>query len=206
MKHWELCVNTAQSRGKDSKEPRKQGVMIKFQETTDTSQFYVDIRFQYKGSMTSSGEIGRPKDKGKALFFLSSEHVASLPHELGHTIGLVHEHERLTPVKTSKELSGKPFGLYVVLDKLNKYKRASVKRQATKYVKSDSYDYRSITHYPASSNEWKSLYWTDSKYNIKRRDLEILNYPSVEEVEKSDWRPSEGDIKTILELYTTEDE
>jgi hypothetical protein len=171
---------------------------------------YVQISPTGDGS-TSSGEIGAPADKSVSRFTIRTnsndgfDHRSSIPHELGHILGLAHEHQRSRPLKGQKSPSGDEVEtgdptkarLYYLGNALRS-KEQMFADWDQRYVPVGDYDLQSIMHYP-SAGGWQ---WNYSLYEGKR-DVAIaaLNYPSVEEVIAGTWAPSIGDIAAIRELY-----
>jgi hypothetical protein len=154
-------------------------------------------------------------------------HIGSIPHELGHMLGLSHENDRngvvnpqndeergaddvtwsnTNPIPRMCPVSGQPSAW-------------SIKSAKTKNEPFGPYDIWSIMHYPFKQNlyQWNCgtasaqaylrqesnkdpLFWTVTAFN-DGATIDRINLPSREEVELRTWSPSWGDVLTIRHMY-----
>jgi len=209
MAQWEEYINEGK-------------VYVRFVERTNEEK-YVEI-FPTGDGSTSSGEIGMPngtadndkeKERGKFISRFTIrvnqlggfDHRSSIPHELGHVLGLAHEHQRSRPLKkpgpgattsgdeveTEDPTQARLYYLGGMLSKETMFAAWD-----NKYVPVGDYDLQSIMHYPAADG-WQ---WNYPPYALdKTVAIAALNYPSAEQVIAGNWAPSIGDIYAIRELY-----
>ena len=185
MDTWEACVNAKAGK-----------TLIQFKQSDGSESTYLRIRTMPGRANSGSIALTNVRDDGSIWFDLGDEHLAAIPHELAHSIGVAHEHEQNSPKNaanwTNEEdphlcFAGGGFWIdtYVA--------------QATKYDVVGAYDRKSITHYP-SGDVWK---WKPDSFKPSKADeLKLINYPTKQQVEQQVWRPSAGDIATIIDLYT----
>ena len=198
MRLWETFVNT-----------KAKKTLIQFIKCTGGESHYVEMNLDMQRTVQrASGSAGGVGREAKVLKFnmLNSSVINAIPHELAHTIGIVHEHEQNNPDDVKKW--GDELRLYFskeaaiadgrsfIADDL--YRRFKAKATTTDYVKVGDYDLQSITHYPRGSG----LTWTKAEYNKGPRPATVLNYPSADAVKDGTWAPSEGNLETIIDLYT----
>jgi hypothetical protein len=112
----------------------------------------------------------------------------NIPHEVGHIIGLAHEHNRDESLRTPTS-SWMGDGV-----------RGDRKKSATRGdLAIGTYDVSSIMHYAGVTGaEWKQGKPPSSTVPMPGR----LNQPTVNEVRDGTWRPSFGDIQGVRTLYT----
>jgi hypothetical protein len=201
MDRWEQFINVDQ-------------VYVEFVLRTNEEK-YVQISPTGDGS-TTSGEIGMPTDRNYSMFRIRTnqldgfDHRSSIPHELGHVLGLAHEHHRSRPLIENGKLKAESGDEELTKDptKARLYwlgnpmrsKEESFADWDQKYVPVGDYDLQSIMHYP-SAGGWQ---WNYEPYQGKKGAavaIAALNYPSAAQVIAKTWAPSPGDIAAIRELY-----
>jgi hypothetical protein len=147
---------------------------------------------------TSAGAIGKPREGAAMVNFkwsVKDAHlIGTIPHELGHVLGLAHEHER------NKSINNQP---YVVAEGArmipqNNITIAQAKLSRGKYEDIGAYDVNSIMHYPERVPGWG---WNTADVAAVNAARRLLNYPSREDVENNYWRASQGDIEAVRHLY-----
>ncbi len=186
---WEHYVNDA-----------AKTTLISFHKAKGNETHYVKMHIELYTKMLSTradaGGIGRAENVINFQVY-GEESIKSIPHELAHTIGLVHEHEQNHPdeLKNWKD----ELRLYCPA---NEFLAVGYRKKAKQYVVVGDYDLQSITHYPKRG----PLKWTKEEYNANNgaKQWEVLNYPSKEDVKKKDkatWKPSPGNLETIIDLY-----
>ena len=193
---------------------------VQFVERTNEER-YVQISPTDSGS-TSSGEIGVPTERNYSNFTILTKRTVdndtqmvinpkmSIPHELGHVLGLVHEQQRSRPlIEKGKAIAGtgdeantedptKARLYYVGTQFMTKELMfASWDR---KYVPVGDYDLDSIMHYPSAAG-WAWNYAPYQGENGPAAAIAALNYPSAAQVIAKTWAPSLGDIAALQELY-----
>lgn len=211
MRRWELSVNEA---------PGSVGVQatlgrryISFEPRTNQAGYFRLC----KAERTDAGSLGIAvmrdwNQRGKIEFTLNCrdkalDEVKHIPHELGHIIGLAHEHQRddssLRPTPVWAEFR-KPYGFdqaekrlpkgSLVLDVANpRHAMALGAHTSVAYlrscVKSGPYDIQSIMHYECPAG----YEWVGPPPPIYK--------PDKDEVTQDRWRPSAGDIAAVRSLY-----
>jgi hypothetical protein len=155
-------------------------------------------------------------------------HLASIPHELGHVMGLLHENDRVEG--SSKDDSNAFKGNNPRLCKeggRNNFAANAAKLKRDTYLEVGDYDIWSIMHYPRTpgSFEWNctldqlARYMQDNPDSVFKASAKAsalkdwkkdkngdfppcpLNYPTLEEVHHDAWYPSHGDIMTLRQWY-----
>jgi hypothetical protein len=107
----------------------------------------------------------------------------SIPHELGHIIGLEHEHYR----SGSNLIPGN--------DIFSEHAKETVKRaQPPRCVERGGYDMKSIIHYECAPG----FVWRPGQ----KPQPGLMNMPSETEVIEGTWSPSQGDISAVQLLYS----
>lgn len=207
MARWEEYINEGR-------------LYVRFVPRTD-EQKYVEISPTSDGS-TSSGEIGMPTGGNVSKFTLRTyvdkkqgrDDRNSIPHELGHVLGLVHEHQRARPTfdavasaftdGTGDEAATQDPAqarLYYLGNALFSTAAENKKKMFTlwsaSYVTVGTYDVQSIMHYPEAQN-WQ---WNYAPYRNVATAVAALNYPSVDQVLAGTWEPSIGDLYAVRDLY-----
>lgn len=112
------------------------------------------------------------------------------PHEVGHIIGLCHEHMRA---------DAKCEGECLVASKGYGTKRgvnAAMKKEREDAEAFGPYDINSIMHYTGQSSAFKVLYSTVPKGWLVAKPTR-----TAEEVLEGTWDPSPGDIKAVIQMY-----
>jgi hypothetical protein len=122
----------------------------------------------------------------------ASRHLGALTHELGHALGMYHEHQRPDATK-EHEFGEQLYGPYIKIlwENIKDNEKAQYEAAADAYVGSDGhgyadYDFDSIMHY-------------GSKHAGKTRILPEDAYSGKEF--GSTKTPSAGDINQILDMY-----
>lgn len=122
--------------------------------------------------------------KGTHAEFKIAENAAgygAIPHELGHTIGLAHEHDHPDSNHVPDPKSPRH---WMILD--------SQKLSYSRYVVHGAYDPASIMHYKnAPGYVWK-------------KNASGGTQPTYADVRTDNWTPSAGDIATVRALYAGE--
>ena len=109
---------------------------VKFTKVSPRSSAYCIIRVT---AYVWESSIGENNSQCRMLFGSSMSEVSIITHELGHCIGLVHEHQRpdrdlYVIINWANILSGKDYNFEIINNPL--------------YIEEDfSYDYNSIMHY-----------------------------------------------------------
>jgi hypothetical protein len=169
---------------------------------------------------TSAGCVGRRSVEpnyvrigGKKKFTLGGHDVTlpgypkgtrNIPHELGHIIGLEHEHYRRDSKLVPQPLPPAPTrrSRFAIADPKEAMARAawdSVNGATSMCVPVGMYDLQSIMHYECPCG-WK---WQTEQPNVaKLPAFGYLNVPSEQEVVMETWRPSICDIFTVRWLYS----
>lgn len=184
-------------------------------------QKYVEIS-PAPGGSTGSGELGMPTQGSISKFTINTyvdkkqgrDDRNSIPHELGHVLGLAHEHQRARPTfnavtntftdGTGDEVAAEDPAqarLYylgnALFSTLAENKRKMFDTWSGAYVTVGAYDVQSIMHYPEAQN-WQ---WNYAPYRNRATAVSALNYPSVDQVVAGTWEPSIGDLYAIRDLY-----
>jgi hypothetical protein len=107
----------------------------------------------------------------------------SIPHELGHVIGLEHEHYR----SGSKLIPGSS-GF-----ESDSARETVARAKPPRCVERGGYDIKSIMHYECA----RGFVWHD-----KVPPPGFMNMPREEEVIAGTWSPSQGDISAVRQLYS----
>lgn len=136
---------------------------VRFEEVTPRARAYNIIRLQEKRWSSSIGE-------NNAVCYLnfgsSGDRFSHLLHEMGHALGLLHEHQR-----PDRDKYIKVFWENI----LNVYQENFEIRDNPLIVEENySYDYNSIMHYPANSfskNDFNTLVSLDDNNPINRLDI-----------------------------------
>lgn len=197
MRTWESFVNEGQQHD------------VRFAERVNEAR-YVIIRRDDTGS--TGNVLGSPTTDGPVTFFMNltnkdgRDDRASIPHELGHLLGLAHEHQQSrATIVNGKRQAGTgdetptndatrarlyyTGGLQSVEDAYTAW--------STAYLTVNDYDLQSIMHYP-DARGWT---WNYVPYRTRQTAIAALNYPTVEQVLAGNWRPSAGDIATVRNIY-----
>jgi hypothetical protein len=205
MARWEEYINEGR-------------LYVRFVERTN-EQKYVEIQATGDGS-TGSGEIGMPVQGNISRFTLNTykkkrDDRNSIPHELGHVLGLAHEQQRARPtfdaasntftdgtgdeVETGNAAQARLY--YLGEARLGRTQPEDKKKMldtwTANYVTVGAYDVQSIMHYPDAAN-WQ---WSYPPYRERATAVAALNYPSVAQVVAGTWEPSIGDLYAIRDLY-----
>jgi hypothetical protein len=179
------------------------------------------------GGVTTSGENGYD---GKSKFTIAwkspDDNIKSIPHELGHILGLLHENDRVVGFHGDKQnlwdgtnpmMCPTDYGdNAMIVERL--------KRKRDTYLPVGGYDIWSIMHYPENKYyEWNCGHEGLRKYMdahpdplfkqarpaldygdwVKNQRMPCpLNYPTRQEVEMGTWSPSLGDVLTIRDWYS----
>jgi Astacin (Peptidase family M12A) len=198
MNRWEQYVNEGKN-------------YIQFIERTTEPRYLLILRDDV-GS-TGSGEIGRPTEREFSRFCLNlkrkgdhPEDEKSIPHELGHVLGLAHEHQRSRIADEADAHNPAAARLYYLgherpFQKLDAAQDKARMHQTwdNTYVPVGAYDLQSIMHYPDAPDwRWNYEHFQDDPDNA----IPYLNYPSLEAVRAGRWEPSPGDVATLRDLYT----
>lgn len=153
-----------------------------------------------------AGENGYEADlskRQKMRINISRNKWDCIPHELGHVLGLAHEHERNPQLSVAKQSysTGVTPRLCVDMSASGADIRwMAVQRAQAKYEAFGGYDVESIMHYPkVSCWDW-SCEGENLVSALKRLGLH-LNRPGAEQVVRGQWAPSAGDIATLRDLY-----
>lgn len=172
---------------------------------------YVVIKRDDTGS--TGNVLGSPTADGAVTFTLNlskkdgRDDRASIPHELGHVLGLAHEHQRSrATIANGKRVAGTGDEA-VTKDPTRARLYYSGGLQSAEdtyaawdkqYVTFGDYDLQSIMHYPSGFG----FTWNYNEYN-KNKDAAVaaLNYPTAQQVLDGAWRPSAGDIATVRAIY-----
>jgi hypothetical protein len=148
------------------------------------------VEFVWADSTTATASIG--VTNGRGLFRVSLSVIQHLPHELGHQLGLEHEHLRNADRPLVLPLS--PFedvGRQARLRPIHgTFQAESSRAYAVNCIRHGSFDSFSIMHYRETAG------WTWSNAN-----LPALNTPSAEDVVLGAWAPSDGDVATLRTMY-----
>ena len=145
------------------------------------------IKISRVNTGTSAGCKGTWSSDKKGLV-IGGEKLCSLgddienwPHELGHVIGLGHEHMR--PDSLLQPRGNKGHGL--------------MRKERQDCFSYGAYDYQSIMHYTGQTADFQSIYnvpavWAQHPIQDKR---------SKAEIESESWNPSNGDLRAIVYMY-----
>ncbi|KFA90645.1 M12 family metallopeptidase [Archangium violaceum] len=151
----------------------------------------------------------------------ADDHIKSIPHELGHIMGLLHENDRVEGLTKDNPFTGNNPRLCVTA--AFSFLADGLKKKRDSYQAVGDYDIWSIMHYPETTGyEWNcddkqlqaymdanpdplfravqpSLNYARWKQKMGRPSP--LNYPTRQEVEAGLWTPSLGDVTTLRLLY-----
>jgi hypothetical protein len=150
------------------------------------------------------------------------DHIKSIPHELGHVMGLLHENDRVVGYlgdATNAFDGTNP----MMCPRQGAFIAQTVASKRHTYQPVDGYDIWSIMHYPESNQfGWNCEYpqleaymrahpdpvfkpvrpaFTLARWNQNRAMPCPLNYPTRQEVENELWAPSHGDVVTLRQWY-----
>jgi hypothetical protein len=170
MKRWEQCVKE-----------RCGSQVITFVEQSEMADGVVEIV-----SNSSNADIGYlPGRRQRAGVDMGRKRLFSLPHELGHCIGLAHEHERSDAPKSVRDyLLAKPNGTLLA------------KNSEARYLDhGTAFDAMSIMLY---ADEAAKIGAKEAFANTKRGGFDITG----ESVKAQSWHPSPGDIEMVRILYS----
>lgn len=179
----------------------------------------IDLTKNDQGS--SSGQNGYD---GTSPFYLqwkgkADDHIKSIPHELGHILGLLHENDRVEGMVNDNPFTGNNPLMCPTLS----YLAETLQKRREKYQAVGDYDIWSIMHYPETTGyQWNCDYKQLQKYIEANPDPLFkavqpafkyaqwkermgrpcpLNYPTRQEVETGLWTPSLGDVMTLRQWY-----
>lgn len=191
FRRWELAVNTAFTGFQDRK-------FIEFVPHAWSRDQSLPLFVVVKGAEeTNAGCVGTTSiavNHGFGPTFtinMVKKDYQNIPHEVGHIIGLVHEHNREESLRTPDEdprnwLSAGP---------ANDRKKSYARRD----IPVGQYDPNSIMHYADNTGSmWKHGKPAISTVPMRGR----LNQPRVDEVRDGTWRSSFADIQGVRTLYT----
>lgn len=158
---------------------------------------FEEVRAKGKGiavlnNNSSAADIGYYATMPAPTVGVSKEHDASLPHELGHTLGLAHEHERLdADKKIAKSFSNK-FGMEVYLNQ-----QSVAVQKFTTY--GTSFDKYSIMMYNAQAQAIIQ--------DTRNKRLGHVGgcHITKQQVWTKAWNPSTGDLEMIGKIYGIQD-
>jgi len=199
------------------------GNHIAFIKRTD-QKVYKLIDLTQHDKNTSSGKNGYDGENPFVIKYSEPLHnVKSIPHELGHILGLIHENDRVVGCHgdaNNKWTGNNPLMCPIAgqgADLVPTYNRH-------RYQPVDDYDIWSIMHYPRIPTLYRwnctdaqlATYYLaheDTLYQVPANAVvpwewdndgkmsSCFNYPTMEEVINGLWSPSAGDVSTLRQWY-----
>lgn len=178
-----------------------------------------------EGAKTLAGTLGiRNLKDGCVYLTLALNDFGNIPHELGHIIGLGHEHARPDSMLTWRETNAR-FGSTLLPRILRpstgpaKGAKYTGQRQLLEEqsfcLPHGSYDIMSIMHYecrakssfmtnfkvkvPVIKNSADDVVWSDTKYKLLHGM--VRPQPKDAQVKSGKWGPSPGDLRAIQAMY-----
>ncbi len=142
---------------------------------------YIEVVCDETTSRTDAGCVGLRHGiqvGGRMVFQVAFDDIKNIPHEVGHIIGLGHEHMHSDSTAEPKEF----------------FAERQMEQERKNCDEQGVYDKKSIMHYSGDK--------LGSKFNkIDDWKTTVRAQPSKELVEDSYWTPSWGDIHAIRQMY-----
>jgi hypothetical protein len=174
--------------------------LIEFRPRRNDEMPYLRIDLtDFSEQCSTSCDIGMPSE-GFAKFTFNlyrQDEDKSIPHELGHCLGLGHEHLRNDPADLATWQQMDDPHLYPV----DQWALIAQQDHKQNYNHVGTFDIWSLMQYPSATG-WK---WSREAWNQEQNRGQVLaatNYPTLQEVKANLWQPSPGDIAALQELYT----
>jgi hypothetical protein len=168
-------------------------IHIKFTEKDANTQGARCIDLTQENGSNSSGTIGYALNGAKMTIIIGAERraeLASIPHEIGHLLGLAHENER-NGRREDYNLADDALPMLCIYSPEADFVAAVVQKKDVVYKSYGDYDLQSIMHYPAVVG-W---IWTCAPRNPSPKSpLPPPSSKSKRRLSASDSKPSKRDL------------